>query len=110
MEPFEVRLQRAHELFLDVEHASRRRQHIPQFRPAAQPSPLLTGDGIQLAHVPARAEADQTARRTAPPRTETMVVLSTHTERQLEVRAEAPPVKKRPRKVTKILLPAKSTG
>ncbi len=44
-------------------------------------------------------------------RTETMVVLSTHTERQLEVRPEAPPVKKRSRKsVTKILLPAKSTG
>jgi Lrp/AsnC family leucine-responsive transcriptional regulator len=44
-------------------------------------------------------------------RTETMVVLSTHTERQLAVRPEVPPVKRRSRKsVTKILLQAKSTG
>ena len=44
-------------------------------------------------------------------RTETMVVLSTYTERQLEVRPEAPPVKRRSRKsVTKIVLQGKSTG
>jgi len=44
-------------------------------------------------------------------RTETMVVLSTHTERQLLVRPEAPPVKKRARKsVPKLLLQGKSAG
>ncbi len=43
-------------------------------------------------------------------RTETMVVLSTHTERQLAVLPEVP-VKRRSRKsMTKILLQAKSTG
>lgn len=44
-------------------------------------------------------------------RTETMVVLSTHTERQLAVRPEAPPVKRKSRKaMTKLLLQAKSAG
>lgn len=44
-------------------------------------------------------------------RTETMVVLSTHTERQLQVRPEAPPVRKRGRKsVPKLMLQGKSAG
>ncbi|MGH7785570.1 MAG: Lrp/AsnC family transcriptional regulator [Candidatus Binatia bacterium] len=44
-------------------------------------------------------------------RTETMVVLSTHTERQLRLTAEQPPAKRRPRRgVVKLMLEAESAS